>query len=161
MQTSESPHPFTATVLQWVATILGSGVAGIIVKDWVDRLRESRQAKKEAAVNDARVRSLDGETVGGASERMIRLFDVIYKLNQELADAIKRANEAELRAADEFNDRRRAERELERSEDNVRSSVMQMQQLHAAASLQNISITKHSPEDLKREIERLFPERWP
>lgn len=161
MQTSESPHPLLTAVFQWVATILGSGVLGIFFKDWLDKRRERRKALNEADVNDARVRSLDGETVGGASERMIKLFDVIYKLNEDVASERRRANEAEVRASNEESRRKHLELELEQAEKNVYASVTQMQQLHAAASLQEVSIANHQPADLKKEIGRLFPERWP
>jgi hypothetical protein len=153
MQASESPHPYITAVFQWVAMFLGSSVVGILFKDWIDRRR-----KRKPGVDEARARSLDGETLRATGDKMIGLFDVIYRLNLDVATERRRADEATLAASQEAMLRHNAEEQMKEAEETVRLTLFQMQQLHAAVSMKGVTLAEFPPDDLKKEIERLFPE---
>jgi hypothetical protein len=158
MQASEAPHPFITAVFQWVATILGSSVVTLYAKEWLDKRREKQRAAQQSGVNEARVRSLDGETLRATGDKMLGLFDVIYKLNQDLAAERRRADLADFRTSQQEAFNKDLESQLGEAEETVRLSLLQMQQLHAAVSMKGVTLAEFPPDDLKKEILRLFPE---
>lgn len=158
MQLSESLTHFTTTVFQWVATILGSSVVTLWAKDWLDKRRLKQKALSQSGVNDARARSLDGETLRATGDKMVGLFEVIYKLNVELAAERRRADQADFKTSQAEAGRMEVEEQLQEAEKTVKLSLFQMQQLHAAVSMKGVTLADFPPDDLKREIERLFPE---